>query len=138
MDRSPCLQKELRDGGLRQIIATVVTQHYHRQQQQEDPIDYKSRNRNGRYHLGQQHPNDTSILLDQTMTDYPESRIFLDKLLVLAGVLERREVSEPSTTEIDPCSKTAFAAASTATSSTGTSLTNQTISTSLEEWLEEL
>lgn len=70
MDKSDWLRKELKDdGGLRQIIFRVMTA--------SDKVE-----KHGRTSQEEE--------LDRTKADYPEFGNFMDKLLVLAGILERQ------------------------------------------------
>ena len=72
MDKSAWLRTELQDGGLRQLIWDVMSAS-------------KSVNRSGT-------ATHQEELLQITSTKYPHFRTFLDKLKVLAGVLERQGV----------------------------------------------
>ena len=70
MDRSDWLRKELKnDGGLRQIIFRVMNA--------SDKVE-----KHGRTSQEEE--------LDRTKADYPPFGNFMDKLLVLAGILERQ------------------------------------------------
>ena len=69
MDKSDWLHRELADGGLRQIITEIVT---------------ASKNVSGNGKTFQ------SEALSQFQSKFPNFRTFLDKLLVITGVLERQ------------------------------------------------
>jgi hypothetical protein len=70
MDRSDWLRKELKDGGLRQIIFRVMNA--------SDKVEKHGRT-----------PQEEE--LERTKANYPPFGNFMDKLLVLAGILERQQ-----------------------------------------------
>ena len=72
MDKSEWLHKELKDGGLRQILWEVCSAS-------------KTVTRSGTATTHQEE------LLQTMATTYPNVRVFLDKLKVLTGVLERQK-----------------------------------------------
>jgi len=78
MDKSEWLKKELQDGGLRQVIYEIDS----------------ASNIVGKDGYTQQEK-----ALEQAKTKYPNLSTFLDKLLVVTGVLERQEQEEEESLE---------------------------------------
>jgi hypothetical protein len=137
MDRSDWLQKELADGGLQHIIHKIVTAsnlvpHHHK-------AHHKNKN-DGDYDRTPQEEE-----LERAKERYPNFELFLDKFLVLTGVLERQDDDqEPSMTTTTMTTRTSL---TTITNDSEVDTTTETAKhggstivdggRAMEEWLKE-
>jgi hypothetical protein len=90
LERSAWLRRELQDGGLRDLISKVV-QADKRKKSQERGDRSRPRKRHHRHLDPLDNPSGEELSLADQRLENSNFSVFCDKLLVLAGVLERQQ-----------------------------------------------